>query len=390
MRENELENGVFDMEPLYGIFGKWLAIDDTTLLDILVGFWLAHRLTGDPIWLLLMGRSSDGKTELLRAFSSVDAVVVDKITPSTIVTGHKGTSDSDKLQKKQIASAFSKELNEQIWMVMDFSQILAMHPQDRKIVFSQMRDLYDGHLYARYGTGKKVKEERIYTSFIGATTPDLERYLTEQQALGTRHLVVRVPKQNKLKLRQRISDHEGKEDRMRAALNATIMGSFAGIEPQWIYPDVDTRKRIDELVDITCTLRTYVSYDKYHREVDEMPDTENIGRIKKNLDKFYAGLMNIEGYTPERALGMLSYIVKSNIPRVRLEVLEMLSQSETVRPSDLAKKLRIGYKTAERHIKMLFSLNVLDSREGGRAEYEFSKDWVKYSDWFKREEMDND
>lgn len=374
--EKTIETGIFDMEPIYSIFGSWMAMEDKTILDVLTAFWLAHRLGGDPIWLLVMGRSSDGKTELLRAFSKVDSIVAGRITSKTILSGKKKElGDIDE------PGQFAKEINGKIWVVMDFSQILSLHPLDRKQIFSQMRDLFDGHLSARYGTGKKVQEEEIYTSFIGATTTDLEKHITEAQALGTRHLIVKMPSQDRNVLKEKINNHEGQEKRMRSALAATIMGSFADIKPMWITPDKETRDKIDQLVEILCTLRTFVSY---HKEVDELPEEENIGRAKKNFDKFYAGLMNINSYTSEKALDRLAYIVRSNIPTMRLKVLEVVAQKGIINPSGLAKDLRIGYNTARRHIESLYSLKVLDKAETEmQREYVFSKAWMECKDWFK-------
>jgi len=376
METNEYNGGVLDMSPIYAIFQSWMAMEDKTILDILAGFWLAHRLEGDPIWMLVMGPSSDGKTELLRAFSKVDAIVAGRITARTILTGKKKEAGD-----KEEPGQFVKDINGKIWTVMDFSQILALHPIDRKQVFSQMRDLFDGHLTARYGTGKKVEESDIYVSFVGATTTELERHITEAQALGTRHLIVKMPKQDKNELKHKISNHEGKEKRMRAALAATIMGSFEGAEPKWVYPSRETREKIDSLVEMVCTLRTFVSY---RNEVEDIPEEEGIGRLKKNIDKFFAGLMNIMGYTEEKALETLSYIIKSNIPTMRLKVLETVARVGSVQPSRIRDKYRVGYNTARRHIEILHTLNVLDQKEGGlRYEFEFSREWCKYKEWFK-------
>jgi hypothetical protein len=373
---------MLDMDSIYAIFGKWIALEDKRLVDILAGFWLAHKLGGDPIWAILMGPSSGGKTEMLRAFSSVDSVEVSAVTPRTIVSGRERNEETG-----EKITNFGRELNGKIWVVMDFSEILAKSAEDRKKIFATMRSLYDGRLTAYYGTGKKVHEEDLYVSFIAASTSAFEKEFLEHQALGTRHLVIRIPEQPKEMVKLKLKEHEGKEKVMRASMRSVVDASFVAADKlEWFRPSGTIETHISNLTDILCTLRTYVSIDRYKNEVDELPEPEMIGRARKNINKFYAGLMNIDGFTPRDALERIAYIVKSNIPRMRLRAIEKLTNqdSEILTAMNLSKELRVGYKTAVRHLDSLYSLSVLDRPDKGL--YMFNVEWQNnYGCWFKEE-----
>ena len=46
-------------------FEKWLYLPDDSMLKVLLGAVAANLMPGDPLWLLLVGPTGSGKTELL-------------------------------------------------------------------------------------------------------------------------------------------------------------------------------------------------------------------------------------------------------------------------------------------------------------------------------------
>ena len=376
-----------DVGYMYGVFDKYLAMEQTTVLDILTGFWLAHRLGKPPVWIILMGPSSDGKTVLLDAFSGVDSVSAAKITPKTIVSGYSAPNTNGEDQKG-LPGRFGRELNNKIWVVKDFSQIGSMRSDDRKEVFAQMRDLYDGHIEARYGTGMKVNENELYVSFVAASTSDFEKAYIEQQSLGTRHLIVRTTHTDDNEVLQKIRNVRGNEAIMKSALSAAVKAAFLKeLRPEWIPISASAESKLIELTTILRTMRTYVSIDRYTNEVDEIPEREGIARAKKNNDKLFVGMMNIEGFTEDRAVACIEHVVKSNIPRLRLQAVELVAKSSlgVVLPSDLCAIAKVGMKTASRHLNSLYALGVLDQKGNSwrETQYWFSEEWqTKYRKWF--------
>ena len=51
------------LSDLYLIYKKWLYLEDTKRIDIVLATYMTNQLEGTPIWLMLVGNSGDGKTE---------------------------------------------------------------------------------------------------------------------------------------------------------------------------------------------------------------------------------------------------------------------------------------------------------------------------------------
>ena len=71
-------------------FEKWLSWPEYDIVDIVGATIVANRLEGEPLWLAIVGPSSSGKTELVRALDGLDRIhFLDRITPATFVSGYR-------------------------------------------------------------------------------------------------------------------------------------------------------------------------------------------------------------------------------------------------------------------------------------------------------------
>lgn len=72
------------------VIQKWLYLEDSGLIDIILAAAVANSLQSDPLWLLVIAPPSHTKTELLRAFSGHEKMYfLSNLTPSTLVSGIK-------------------------------------------------------------------------------------------------------------------------------------------------------------------------------------------------------------------------------------------------------------------------------------------------------------
>ena len=58
------------------VFDKWLALNDKTPVNAMLGTVAANLLAGDPVWLGLIAPPSSAKTELLNSLSRLPYVAV--------------------------------------------------------------------------------------------------------------------------------------------------------------------------------------------------------------------------------------------------------------------------------------------------------------------------
>jgi len=69
---------------------KWLYLEDTQAIDIIMATAISICLPGDPVWLFLVGPAGSWKTELLRSFKGEYIYSISTLTPQTFISGLKG------------------------------------------------------------------------------------------------------------------------------------------------------------------------------------------------------------------------------------------------------------------------------------------------------------
>src|SRR5688572_3771207 len=78
-------------------FDRWLHLEDSDLIYVVLATAVVCRLPGDPVWPIIVGASSSGKTETLASISGLEGVrVVSTITESGLLSGtaRQETSES--------------------------------------------------------------------------------------------------------------------------------------------------------------------------------------------------------------------------------------------------------------------------------------------------------
>ena len=146
MSNNGLKYSLADLKKT---IHKWFYIENDTLVDIVVATYIANRLPGDPVWLIIIAPSSNTKTELLRSFyGHKNAYFISNLTPSTLVSGLK-------IDKGPEPSLLPK-LNDKLVVLKDFTSVLSMRSENQQEILAQLREAYDGQYTKIFGTGKAI------------------------------------------------------------------------------------------------------------------------------------------------------------------------------------------------------------------------------------------
>src|SRR5262249_50836636 len=124
-----------DLDGLDQIVRRYLLIEDPALLVVLVGAVLAHRLAGDPGWLLLVAPPGATKPEPLRALYDVPGVY--PLSELTARTFASGLGEARGLDPSLLA-----RLSDQILVLKDFTTVLEMRREDRQAILAQLREIY--------------------------------------------------------------------------------------------------------------------------------------------------------------------------------------------------------------------------------------------------------
>ena len=191
---------------------------DLEAVRVLYAAVAAHRLSGQPVWLMLVAPPGSMKTELLEALGGLPGVhLVDRLTPNSFLSGQVGRSRAP-------ASLLHRIGPDGILVFPDFSTVLSMSRDHRGAVLADMRRIFDGHLRRELGTAEHPAERewRGRLTFLVAATPDVDRHYSIFQTLGERFVMVRWhrPGGTEAALRAMSQDRQRVRQELRDAVSA--------------------------------------------------------------------------------------------------------------------------------------------------------------------------
>jgi hypothetical protein len=110
-------------------FKRWLYIEDMGAVYVTLAAIVGNHMPGDPLWLMLIGGSSSGKTESLMAGSRLpDVHLVSTLTEAGLL------SATPKREKdNQSTGGVLREVGDfGVVVCKDFTSVLAMHYEQRR------------------------------------------------------------------------------------------------------------------------------------------------------------------------------------------------------------------------------------------------------------------
>jgi hypothetical protein len=206
-------------------FQDWLPMDDTAPVLVVAAAVVANLTEGDPVWLLIVGPPSGGKTEILSSCSSLPYIV-----PTATITEAALLSGTSKRERAADATGgLMRQIGEfGILLAKDFTSVLAQNRDTAKQAIAAMREIYDGKWDRPVGTdGGRVLHWEGKCGFIGGVTPSYDRYGSIVNTLGDRYLLLRLPNVDATKQARAALAQAEHEKQMRAELGMAMTGLIA-------------------------------------------------------------------------------------------------------------------------------------------------------------------
>ena len=135
-----------ELRDLITRFQSWLLLPDPSPVLVALATVAANFGTGRPVWLLLLGPPSSGKTEILQTLESIP-----KIFPASDLTVGGLLSGSKRSERRpESKGGLLGEVGDfGIIVCKDFGSILNMRAEARQALLMALREIYDGH-WIRY------------------------------------------------------------------------------------------------------------------------------------------------------------------------------------------------------------------------------------------------
>src|SRR5262249_29011211 len=215
------------LDQLIETYRRHLHLPDPGPLYAVLGTVAANRMPGDPVWLMLVGPSSAGKTELLQPLADLPEVrLAATITVAGLLSGTRAAEQDDAATGGLLPSMGDSGL----LILKDFTSMLSTHPAQRAELLAAFREIYDGYWARHLGVdGGKKLEWKGTLGLIAGCTETIDSHHAVMAAMGERFCMYRMPAANPEAQARRALAGTGSEHTMRTQLAGAVRELFDSI-----------------------------------------------------------------------------------------------------------------------------------------------------------------
>lgn len=348
-----------NLTEVYERLHKWFYINDTNRIDLLLATALSNQYKGTPLWIFFVGASGDLKSGLLTGIEGMPNVrKIDQLTANTLASGKMDAKDlGSELQDKSTILMFS-----------DLACLTSLNKDEKKKIWAQFRNLYDGQIYKDTGERTEIKYDNCHVTVLACTTSAIkEEYLINAQ-LGTREIMYDTepdPREDIEKMKKAL-EHDGKEKQMKQEVKETMQGF---LDKREFDETIQVPDEILYFLFLECEklklLRATAPIDWNSGELSNDAEPEVPTRLIKQFQLLYKSLKSLdENYQDNKFKDIIEHIVKSSSDKVRYNIYNIFKSngSDWLNVVDIQQRMRIGRKAIISQCDLLWNLGSLDRK----------------------------
>lgn len=353
---------------------EYIYMEDSDVVDVVLAAALSNVLkVGNPVWLVVVGPPSSGKTQYIMPLEhsqpAGEKVIhqVTDLTPNTLLSGAK---------TKEYDPSLLTRLGENPGMLLfpDLTSLFNKDPQILNEVLGQLRHVYDGYLVKHTGNGLPM-EWRGSLGIIAASTASIYEHFERIADMGERFLYYRMKPYDRNKALETAMGRKLYGKQLDEAIGDLYAEYIRGVMEDFQEkprPTKEDNHALQEMAKIASIIRTPVHMDQYTGRVDRIPEPEMPMRTSLQLRTLAMGMMvmNVHEYGQSdlteanlRALEWCAFSLANDERRATLKTLAMYAQGATA--AAIGHDMHLPTKTAERYLDQLFALSVVRRIEVG-------------------------
>jgi hypothetical protein len=351
----------YTLEEVHIVFRKWFGAGyELDVIDAVLAAAAAERLSGDPLWLLVVSGPGNTKTETVQSTSGAGAYVTSTIASE----GALLSAYPKKAHAKNATGGLLRRIGDRGTLVIkDFTSILSGERTTRGGVLAALRKIYDGRWERNVGTDGGMSlcwTGRIVV--IAAVTTAWDAAHVVVSAMGDRFVLIRSDSTTgRIEAGTQAINNTGNEVPMRAELAKAVGGLIGHINEVGHQLDPAQIKQLVAAANIVTYARTAVERDCRGDVVDaHAPEAPT--RFAKQLAQMVRGGVAI-GMTEPAAMRLALRCARDSIPQLRLAVLLDLVDSPNSRATEVCKRVVRPYRTVRRELEALHTLGLLTCTE---------------------------
>ena len=275
---------------------KYLYTEDDGMTRIALASIISTRLKlGDPVWMLLIGPSSSGKSQVLRPLALTDKKFihrVDDLTENTLLSGSRVKKGEKDISLLKTIGALG------VIVISDFTVIFSKNAESKNAILGQLRMVYDGEMIKYSGTSNTPIEWKGSLGILAGSTPSIYTHFEEVADMGERFIYYRMKKYDVEAATRRSLCRTvfGKEldDKLSGWYADYLKDSVknvAGVDGGVPAISIEVYERIVQISMFAAMLRTPTHYDKWAKTIDKIPVSEMPMRVALQLSAIARGLM---------------------------------------------------------------------------------------------------
>jgi len=341
-----------------------LYIEDEGVIDIILASIISNSIAKtDPVWLMLVGPSSGGKSQLLRPFAVANPDFihrVDDLTENSLISG----------QKTEEISILAKIKERGIILISDFTVIFSKSPETRNAILSQLRMVFDGE-YTRHFGNRAPYTWKGHLGIIAGATPSVYNRMSEVADMGERFIYYRLKPYDQKKAMDKVKKNTLTAREIDEVVSESYEGYIKAVvntfneSSESIVVEESVNDMLSEIASYCTQLRTPVHLD-YKGLVDEIPVQEASFRVFKQLKALAHSLtamqFNENGKTSLskdkiEALQWTAYSLGSEERRKMVKAILETEQAQ-VTIKDIASYVGLELEPTEKYLSQLTAIGI--------------------------------
>ena len=321
-------------------------------------------MRGEPIWLMIVGGSGTGKTEVAKSllglapFTRVVSTIHSEGALLSATKSKEGGSSTGGLLREVGAHGMV--------ILKDFTSILSMPERgQRPLILAALREIHDGNWARTVGVdGGRTESWKGHLGIVGCCTTSWDAAHTAIAAMGDRFTVVRINSRDMdFRLaagRQAMANlglEKDKDWELREATRMVLDRTGPHQKPQPL--PLELYEVILQACNIASTARTPTEHD-YRGKTTYSHDPEAPTRLPKSLTQMIQGALNI-GLNLPTAFNMAMRCIRDSIPPIRLECLQHMHRYQTTTISDIMQDIQRPWHAIDKAVQGLYSAGIVVS-----------------------------
>jgi len=354
--EPRMEYDPVDLPALVTTFQQHLYMPDPTPLYVALGAYVGNLMGLPPLWLMLTGPPSSGKTEILGSLG----LCADVYIASAIKGEAAFLSGTPKKSKAANATGgLLRQIGDfGVLILKDFTSVLSMPHESRSTVIAALREIYDGQWTRHVGTdGGKAIEWRGKMGLIAGVTKAIDSHHAVISQLGERWITYRFrfTQEQAADLAEQAIKNSAEMAAIRESLQIAVAGLVGALDLDRELADIggEEKSLILANAQLTAMCRIAVDRDRRTGDIAMVHDMEVPARLAQQFLTLAHGLAVI-GLPEERRMAIIQRVAMDSMPDHRRTVLAQLWNNRYGTPQntrEIATALQLPTSTVRRYLQ---------------------------------------